>query len=46
MSFINKQELDVVLKIACVKNDFILKKMINSNSVYYFKYVCVGTSGG
>ncbi|KAL3339973.1 hypothetical protein AABB24_028540 [Solanum stoloniferum] len=37
MSFKNKQELDIALKIACVKKDFRLKKVINSCSVYCVK---------
>lgn len=39
MSFKNKQELDIALKIVCVKKDFRLKRMINSNSMYCYKCV-------
>ncbi|TMW88176.1 hypothetical protein EJD97_018959, partial [Solanum chilense] len=37
MSFKNKQELKNSLKIACLKKDFRLKKVINSRNVFSFK---------
>ena len=37
MTFKNKQELANSLKIACLKKDFRLKKMINSRNVFSFK---------
>lgn len=39
MSFKNKEELATSLKIACLKKDFRLKKVINSHTVYSFKCV-------
>ena len=37
MTFKNKQELTNSLKIDCLKNDFRLKKVINSRNVFSFK---------
>ncbi|TMW82139.1 hypothetical protein EJD97_006676, partial [Solanum chilense] len=37
MTFKNKQELTNLLKIACLKKDFRLKKIINSRNVFSFK---------
>ena len=37
MTFKNKQELENSLKIACLKKDFKLKKVINSRNVFSFK---------
>ena len=37
MTFKNKQELANSLKIACLKKDFRLKKVINSRNVFFFK---------
>ena len=37
MTFKNKQELTNSLKIACLKKDFRLKKVINSRNVFSFK---------
>ena len=37
MTFKNKQELANLLKIACLKKDFRLKKLVNSRNVFSFK---------
>ncbi|TMX02692.1 hypothetical protein EJD97_020428, partial [Solanum chilense] len=37
MTFKNKQELTNLLKIACLKKDFRLKKVINSRNLFSFK---------
>ncbi|XP_059295456.1 uncharacterized protein LOC132048791 [Lycium ferocissimum] len=39
MSFKNKEQLATMLKLACVKKDFTLKKVINSRTVYCFRCV-------